>query len=265
MSNNILQTILASKAQEIETRASSQPLRELRARLADLAPPRDFVAALESKIQHGQPAVIAEIKKASPSQGVLREAFDVATIAESYAANGAACLSILTDEKYFQGVLQNLQLAREACALPLLRKDFMIDPWQIYESRVAGADAVLLIVAALGDAMLADLAALADDLDMAVLVEVHNADELERALVLPTPLLGINNRNLRTFETDLATTLELLPGIPDDRCVVTESGVHTRNDVARLRAAGVPAFLVGEAFMRAPEPGVALRELFFPG
>lgn len=261
--SDILQQILANKTQEIETRASAQPLRELRARLADLAPPRNFAAALERKIQHSQVAVIAEIKKASPSQGVLRSAFDVAAIAESYAANGAACLSVLTDKEYFQGSLHNLQLAREACSLPLLRKDFILDPWQVYESRVAGADAILLIVAALGDAMLADLAALAVDMDMAVLVEVHNAVELERALLLPTPLLGINNRNLRTFETDLATTLNLLPGIPDDRRVVTESGIHTRDDVARLRAAGVSAFLVGEAFMRAPEPGVALRELFF--
>lgn len=262
MSHNILQTILATKVQEIETRAFARPLRELRAQLAGLAPPRDFAAALENKSRHGRPAVIAEIKKASPSRGVLRENFDVAAIADSYAVNGAACLSVLTDEQYFQGHLQNIELAKAACELPVLRKDFIIDPWQVYEARVAGADAILLIVAALGDAMLADLAMLAADLEMAVLVEVHNAEELERALQVPTPLLGINNRNLRTFETDLAVTLGLLPNIPGDRYVVTESGIHTRSDVALLRATGVPAFLVGEAFMRAPEPGQVLRELF---
>jgi len=262
MSRGMLQTILATKAREIESRALARPLRELRAQLADLAPPRDFAAALEDKIQRGQPAVIAEIKKASPSRGVLRENFDVAAIAGGYAANGAACLSVLTDENYFHGHLNNIALARAVCALPVLRKDFIIDPWQVYESRVAGADAILLIVAALGDAMLADLAMLAADLQMAALVEVHNADELDRALRVPTPLLGINNRNLHTFETDLATTLELLPAIPDDRRVVTESGIHTRKDVTRLRAAGVPAFLVGEAFMRAADPGQALRDLF---
>lgn len=262
MSSDILNSILATKVQEIETRATAQPLHELRGRLADLAPPRDFLAALKHKTQNKQPAVIAEIKKASPSRGVLREAFDVAAIAESYAAHGAACLSVLTDENYFHGHLENIALARAACELPVLRKDFIIDPWQVYEARVAGADALLLIVAALGDAMLADLAALAADLDMAVLVEVHDAAELERALVLPTPLLGINNRNLRTFKTRLETTLELLAAIPSDRIIVTESGIHSRADVARMRSAGVNVFLVGEAFMRAANPGQNLHDLF---
>lgn len=262
MSRDILREILATKAAEVAAGARRLPLRELRARLADPPPPRGFAAALEAKIAAGGAGVIAEIKKASPSKGLLRPDFDVAAIAATYAAHGAACLSVLTDEQYFQGALENLALARRACELPALRKDFIIDPWQVYEARLAGADAVLLIVAALGDALLGDLAGLANELGMDVLVEVHDAMELERALALPVPLIGINNRNLRNFETRLETTLELLDAVPDDCRVVTESGIHTRADVKRLRDAGVDAFLVGEAFMRAADPGQALRGLF---
>ena len=206
--------------------------------------------------------IIAEIKKASPSKGVLREDFDVAEIAKSYAKAGASCLSVLTDEQYFQGHLDNLRLAREACELPLLRKDFIVDAWQVYEARLAGADAILLIVAALGDNQMGELCALAQGLEMDVLVEVHDGDELERALRLPTPLLGINNRDLRSFETSLDTTLGLLQEIPDDRLVITESGIHTVDDAQRMRTAGVNGFLVGEAFMRAEDPGERMRELF---
>jgi indole-3-glycerol phosphate synthase len=223
---------------------------------------RDFVAALRAKVAAGEAAVIAEIKKASPSKGVLRADFIPADIAQSYAEFGAACLSVLTDKQFFQGSIDALKQARASCDLPVLRKDFIVDEYQIYESRAMGADAILLIAACLDDAQLADFEAQARALDMAVLVEVHDRPELHRALKLNTPLIGINNRNLRTFEVSLDTTLGLLAEVPQDRLLVTESGVVSRADVLRLRAAGVQAFLVGEAFMRAAEPGEALAELF---
>ncbi|HET7650699.1 MAG TPA: indole-3-glycerol phosphate synthase TrpC [Gammaproteobacteria bacterium] len=259
---DILKRILSAKAEEVAARSTVRPLKALRAQLQDLPPPRGFHAAIEREIAAGRAGIIAEIKRASPSKGVLRESFDVAGIAASYARAGAACLSVLTDEPFFQGGLECLDEARHACDLPLLRKDFIIDPWQVYESRVHGADCILLIVAALGDAMLGDLLALAADLDMDVLVEVHDADELARALQFPSALLGINNRDLKTFHTDVQTTLAMLPQIPADRLVVTESGIRTRDDVARMRQAGVHGFLVGEAFMVADEPGEKLVELF---
>lgn len=248
---SILERIVAAKRAEI---AAAKPPLDL-----DSAPPvRDFVAALRAK----RPAVIAEIKRASPSKGVLRQDFDPPAIARSYEAAGAACMSVLTDREFFQGAPEHLSAARRACGLPALRKDFIIDPYQVCEARALGADCVLLIVACLEDKPMRELEALAHELKMAVLVEVHDAQELERALRLKTPLLGINNRNLRTFETRLETTLDLLPRIPKDRIVVTESGILSRADVARMRAGGVETFLVGEAFMRAPDPGAALAELF---
>ncbi len=222
---------------------------------------RDFEAALRARLAAGRPAVIAEVKKASPSKGVLRENFDPAAIGASYARHGATCLSVLTDSEYFQGAPEYMESARQASGLPVLRKDFIVDAYQVYESRAMGADAVLLIVAALDDAQLADFESIAQTLGMAVLVEIHDAAELERAMSLSTPLLGINNRNLRTFETRLETTLELLPWVGADRIVITESGIQAPGDVARMRAAGVRAFLVGEAFMRAPDPGVELARL----
>jgi indole-3-glycerol phosphate synthase len=223
---------------------------------------RDFVGALRAKIAAGLPAVIAEIKKASPSKGVIREDFIPADIAQSYAEHGAACLSVLTDKQFFQGSVDFLKQARASCDLPVLRKDFMVDVFQIYESRAMGADCILLIAACLNDAQMADFEAVAQALGMAVLVEVHDAQELERALKLKTPLLGVNNRNLRTFEVSLDTTLSLMAELPPEKLLITESGIATREDVLRLRQAGVHAFLVGEAFMRAPEPGEALAELF---
>lgn len=259
---DILKTILRRKAEEIVEHSGRLSLQELSRRIEDLPAPRDFLGALEEKLQAGQPAVIAEIKKASPSKGLLREPFIPAAIAVSYAKAGAACLSVLTDQDFFQGSDEHLMEARTACPLPVLRKDFIIDPYQVYESRVIGADCILLIVAALGDAALRELGELALHLDMDVLVEVHDESELERALALDLPLIGINNRNLRTFETHLDTTLHLLKNIPEDRVVVTESGIHTPGDVALMREHGVNAFLVGEAFMRAPEPGEKLAELF---
>lgn len=259
---DILKKILATKLEEIEAGATARPLSQLRRQLEQREPVRGFIAALETHIAADRAAVIAEIKQASPSKGVLREPFDVAAIAESYAGNGASCLSVLTDENYFRGHIDNLRIARNACALPLLRKDFIIDAWQVYEARAAGADAILLIVAALGDAQMMELCMLAQDLDMDVLVEVHDAIELERAVQLPTRLLGINNRNLRSFDTSLDTTLDLLAAVQDDRLVITESGIHTKEDVARMRAAGVNGFLVGEAFMRADDPGAMMRQLF---
>ncbi len=224
--------------------------------------PRDFEGALRTRIAAGQAAVIAEIKKASPSRGVLRADFDPPAIARSYAGGGAACLSVLTDRTYFQGAPEYLTAARAACALPVLRKDFIVDPYQVAEARALGADAVLLIVAAQDDARLAALEACARDFGMAVLAEVHDAAELDRALALDTRLIGINNRNLRTFDVSLATTLDLVPRMPADRLVVTESGILAPADVAAMRAGGVHAFLVGEAFMRAPDPGAALATLF---
>lgn len=259
---DILNKILKRKVEEITERSTALSMRELSKCVDSAPPPRDFVGALQAKLAAGQSAVIAEIKKASPSRGVLREEFRPAEIAASYERHGAACLSILTDADFFQGSEAYLQQAREACSLPVLRKDFIIDPYQVYEARVIGADCILLIVAALGDAMMLELSHLADHLGMAVLVEVHDAEELERALELPTPLIGINNRNLRTFDTDLNTTLNLLPGIPLDRIVITESGINAQPDVALMRAHNVHAFLVGEALMRAIDPGAALAQLF---
>jgi indole-3-glycerol phosphate synthase len=260
--SDILNKILRRKAEEVAERSAQVSLRVLSQRAASADPARGFVEAIEQKIAQGQAAVIAEIKKASPSKGLLRADFRPAEIAKSYERGGATCLSVLTDVDFFQGADEYLQQARAACVLPVLRKDFTIDPWQVYEARTLNADCILLIVAALGDAQLGDLAGLAQHLGMDVLVEVHDAAELERALTLNTPLIGINNRNLRSFETRLETTLDLLAGIPADRIVVTESGIHTAADVARLRAGGVHAFLVGEVFMRAVDPGRALKELF---
>ena len=261
----ILEKILARKAEEVAERRAIVGLKEVeqQARAADT--PRGFARALQEQAKRKQPAVIAEIKKASPSKGVLRELFVPADIARSYQAGGATCLSVLTDQAFFQGADLYLQAARNACSLPVLRKDFMIDPYQIVESRALGADCVLLIVAALSDAQMAELAATAKAFDLDVLVEVHDGDELERALnTLDTPLVGINNRNLHTFELDLETTLDLLPRIPRDRLVVTESGILNRADVELMEISEVYAFLVGEAFMRAENPGIELERLFFP-
>jgi indole-3-glycerol phosphate synthase len=259
---DILRRILARKAEEIAERAGRTPLAELKKHLAQAPGPRGFLKAIRSRIATGRPAVIAEIKKASPSKGLLREDFRPAEIAKSYERHGATCLSVLTDTDFFQGSDEYLQQARAACALPVLRKDFTMDAYQVYEARVLGADAILLIAAVLDDTRLRELAALTAELGMDALVEVHDAAELERALVLPTPLIGINNRDLRTFHTSLETTLDLLGKIPADRVVVTESGIHAPADVARMRARGVNVFLVGEAFMKADEPGGKLQELF---
>lgn len=261
---DVLQKILQRKAEEIAERSARVPLGEISARAADAPPARGFAAAIEARIAAGAPAVIAEVKKASPSKGVIRPDFDPAAIARSYQAGGATCLSVLTDVDFFQGADAFLQQARTACALPVLRKDFTIDAYQVHEARALGADCILLIVAALDDARLAELSSLAMDLGMDVLVEVHDMDELERAIQVPAPLLGINNRNLRTFDVSLDTTLALKGAVPRDRRLVTESGIVTMADVARMRGAGVDAFLVGETFMRDPDPGEALRELFFP-
>jgi indole-3-glycerol phosphate synthase len=259
---DILQRILARKREELEAARKAVPLGDMERRAAAAPPPRDFVGALRAKIAAGRPAVIAEVKKASPSRGVLRADFDPAAIAKSYEAGGAACLSVLTDRDFFQGAPEYLGQARAACSLPVLRKDFLTEPYQVYEARAMGADCILLIAAALARQDMQGLEASARSLGMAVLVEVHDAAELEAALSLETPLLGINNRNLRTFETRLETTLDLLGRVPPDRLVVTESGILAPGDVARLRARSVNAFLVGEAFMRAPDPGAALRQLF---
>ena len=260
--SDILQRILATKRDEVQRARARMPLRELEAAARSAPPPRDFAGALRARIAAAAPAVIAEVKKASPSRGVLRENFDPAAIARSYAAGGAVCLSVLTDVQYFQGAPEFLQQARAAADLPVLRKDFVIDEYQVVEARSWGADAILLIVAALDATRLRAFEAAALELGMAVLVEVHDAAELDLALALATPLLGINNRNLRTFETRLETTLDLLPRIGADRLVVTESGILAPADVARMRAAGVNAFLVGEAFMRAADPGAELARLF---
>lgn len=260
--SDILQTILARKADEVRERAAQVSLQALLARCVDLPDTRGFTAAIEARIAAGEAAVIAEIKKASPSRGVIREDFDPAGIAASYERGGAACLSVLTDIDFFQGADAYLQQARAACSLPVLRKDFVIDPYQVAEARVLGADCILLIAAALDDAALLDLSLLAAELDLDVLLEVHDGDELTRALDLPVSLIGINNRNLRTFETSLATTLDLRTRVPADRILVTESGIFTAQDVAAMRSADVHAFLVGEAFMRAPDPGDELRRVF---
>jgi len=260
--SDILNQIVDVKRQEIAAATKRKSLAAMRADAESRVLTRDFVGAMRAKIAAGQAAVIAEIKKASPSKGVLRADFEPADIAQSYAEHGAACLSVLTDRQFFQGQPDYLKQARASCELPVLRKDFMIDPYQIYESRAMGADCILLIAACLEDAQMAELEAIARSLDMAVLVEVHDAAELERALTLKTPLIGINNRNLRTFEVTLETTLSLRDRVPSGRLLVTESGILGRADVQRMREAGVNAFLVGEAFMRAPDPGVALAELF---
>lgn len=263
--NDILKHILARKREEIADRKARVSIAELRARNADAPPARGFAAALRQRTGAGQAAVIAEIKKASPSKGLIRADFDPAAIARSYEAGGATCLSVLTDVDFFQGRDAYLREAREACALPVLRKDFTVDAYQVHEARAIGADAILLIAAALDNAVLVNLHALALECSLDVLVEVHNAVDLQRALMLTNPprtLIGINNRDLRTFETSLETTLLLRPDVPADRVLVTESGIATREDVTRMRAAGVDAFLVGETFMRASDPGAELARLF---
>jgi len=260
---DILVKILNRKREEIVARSQQLSLRLLADKLDLADPPRGFVASIEKRLAKGQPAIIAEIKKASPSKGIIRENFIPADIAVSYEKAGAACLSVLTDIDFFQGADEYLQQARAAVSLPVIRKDFIIDAYQVYEARAMGADCILLIVAALGDAQLNELASLANQLGLDVLVEVHDLQELERALFLNTRLIGINNRNLRTFETDLKTTTDLLAHIPEDRIVVTESGIHAPDDVEFMRNHQVNSFLVGEAFMRAEDPGEKLAELFF--
>ena len=264
--SDILNQISAVKRTEIAAAQKRKPLAAVRADAESRVLTRDFVGAMRSKIAAGQAAVIAEVKKASPSKGVLRADFIPADIAQSYAEGdgkvSAACLSVLTDQQFFQGSVDFLKQARASCDLPVLRKDFIVDAYQVYESRVMGADCILLIAACLDDAQMAELEAIAHSLDMAVLVEVHDQAELDRALRLRTPLVGINNRNLRTFEVTLDTTLGMLAGVPADRLLVTESGILNQADVQRMRTAGVHAFLVGEAFMRAEDPGLALAELF---
>lgn len=260
--SDILKKIVEVKHEEIAAARKKKPLEAVRADAESRVLTRDFEGALRRKVAAGQAAVIAEIKKASPSKGVLRADFEPADIAQSYAEHGAACLSVLTDRQFFQGAVDYLKQARASCDLPVLRKDFMVDPYQIYESRVMGADCILLIAACLDDARMAELEAVARSLDMAVLVEVHDRDELQRALRLKTPLVGINNRNLRTFEVSLETTLGMLGDVPAERLLVTESGILAHADVQRMREAGVHAFLVGEAFMRAEDPGQALAALF---
>jgi len=259
---DILKRILAVKREEIAAAASAKPLQEIRHEAEATPPPMDFAGALRAKNKAGYPAVIAEIKKASPSRGVLREPFHPAEIAASYARHGAACLSVLTDTQFFQGRPEHLAQARRASGLPTLRKDFLIEPYQVYEARVLGADCILLVAAALDVTRMLELEAISASLKMGVLVEVHDAPELDSALALRTPLLGINNRDLRTFETRVATTLDLLNRIPAGRLVITESGISTAQEVALMRRHGVNAFLVGEAFMRAVDPGVALARLF---
>lgn len=262
--SDILERILTRKQEEVAERKSTTPETELKQQAADAAPQRGFLRAIQHSIEHGRAAVIAEIKKASPSKGLIRKDFNPADIARSYASHGASCLSVLTDIDFFQGSDDYLKQAKAACDLPVLRKDFMVDPYQIYESKVIGADCILLIVAALSDTQMREMADIARQIDMDILVEVHNREELERALVLRTPLIGINNRNLRTFETSLNTTLDLLVDVFHDRTVVTESGIHTAEDVNLMRKNNVNTFLVGEAFMAAPDPGTKLKELFTP-
>ena len=261
---DVLQRILAVKAEEVARARAERPFALLQDAARSAAPARDFVGALRARLAAGRAAVIAEIKKASPSRGVLRENFDPGAIAACYERHGAACLSVLTDTQFFRGALEHLERARSACQLPVLRKDFTVDPYQVYEARAAGADCILLIVAALDAPRMRELESAAHELGMAVLVEAHDAAELEQALLLKTPLIGINNRNLRTFETRLETTLGLLDRVPRERLVVTESGILSPADVARMRGQGVGCFLVGEAFMRASDPGAELARLFGP-
>ncbi|HMW18747.1 MAG TPA: indole-3-glycerol phosphate synthase TrpC [Accumulibacter sp.] len=260
--NDILERILAVKRAEVATASAITSLSAIRREAESAPPPRDFLAALQEKIAAGEAAVIAEIKKASPSRGLLRADFQPAEIAASYQQHGAACLSVLTDRQFFQGDPAYLQQARTACRLPVLRKDFLVDPYQVYEARAMGADAILLIAAALELSVMRDFAAIAESVGLAVLVEVHDADELDRAQQLATPLIGINNRNLRTFDVSLQTTFDLLSKVEAGRIVVTESGILAAADVTRMRDRGVHAFLVGEAFMRAADPGTALAQLF---
>ena len=260
--SDILQKIVAVKREEIAAGLKKKSLAAMREDAESRVLSRDFEGALRAQIAAGHAAVIAEVKKASPSKGVLRADFVPADIAQSYAEHGAACLSVLTDQQFFQGCNDYLKQARASCPLPVLRKDFMVDPYQVFEARAIGADCILLIAACLSDAQMAELEAVALHLDMAVLVEVHDRDELQRALKLKTPLLGINNRNLRTFEVTLETTLGMRSDVPADKLLITESGILKCSDVQTLREAGVHAFLVGEAFMRADDPGVALAELF---
>jgi indole-3-glycerol phosphate synthase len=259
---DILKTILAKKAEEVVQRKQLRNIADLEEIAQGVEKPRGFYQALQHKVNLKKPAIIAEIKKASPSQGVIREDFQPISIAQDYAMNGATCLSVLTDKEFFQGAEAYLQMVRERCPLPVIRKDFMIDPYQIYESRALGADCILLIVAALGDKQMQELSDTANKLGMDVLVESHDADELERALKLDTPLIGINNRNLRTFETSLETTLKLKTSIPEDRIIITESGIHTQTDVQLMLDNHIYAFLVGESFMRAESPGQKMQELF---
>ena len=259
----ILKKILDTKAIEVKQRSVAMPLAEIKARAFDQPEARGFYKAMQAKVDAGLPAVIAEIKKASPSKGIFRDDFDPARIAESYEKAGAACLSILTDKEYFQGSEEFLQQGRNACSIPVIRKDFLVDPYQVYEAKVINADCILLIASSLSDMQLQDFSGIATELGMDVLVEVHNDEELTSALKLDTPLVGINNRDLHTFEVSLENTYDLLDRIPADRMVVTESGILSRDDVAAMRAKQVNAFLVGEAFMRAEYPGDKLAELFF--
>lgn len=259
---DILKSILKTKQEELEHRRRQKNLQDVRSRAADMEPQRGFFAAISREIDDGNAAIIAECKKASPSKGVIREDYRPDDIARSYAEAGATCLSVLTDITYFEGKDEDLQTARAACSLPVLRKDFMLDPYQIYESRALGADCVLIIVAALSDLQMQDLVGVAGECGMDTLIEVHDREELERGLMLRTPLIGINNRNLRTFETSLETTLGLLTDVFHDRTVVTESGIHTPEDVQLMRKQDVNAFLIGEAFMSVGDPGAKLRELF---
>nr|VFK67394.1 MAG: indole-3-glycerol phosphate synthase [Candidatus Kentron sp. UNK]VFK72759.1 MAG: indole-3-glycerol phosphate synthase [Candidatus Kentron sp. UNK] len=258
---DILRTIIRRKAEEVVERAQALPLEILAQRIENTPPLRPFVGAIEDALSKGT-AVIAELKRASPSKGILRDPFDPTAIAMGYEKAGATALSVLTDRDFFRGDDDYLIQARSACSLPILRKDFIIDAYQVYEARAIGADCILLIVAALGDASLNELTGLAAHLDMDVLLEIHNEEELHRALALHTPLIGINNRNLHTFETSLETTLTLSDAVPENRIIVTESGIHSRKDIKRMRDKGIHAFLVGEAFMTAPDPGARLTELF---
>lgn len=260
---DILKKIIARKYEEIAERKKSHSLAELQSASVNAAPGRGFVAAIEAKIASALPAVIAEVKKASPSKGVIREDFDPAEIAKSYELGGAACLSVLTDVDFFQGADEYLQQAREQVILPVIRKDFMVDEYQLYESKVLGADCILLIVAALDEQKLIELNDIAVDIGLDVLVEVHNKAELDLALTLPNRLVGINNRDLHSFDVSLETTLSLLPNIPKDKIIITESGIHGSDDVALMRKNNVNGFLVGESFMRHPDPGAKLNELFF--